>query len=113
MANLRLYRDIYVISGSSTYTLINPTSLTANSYPRYSSAITETLTVYNESTGIYYVDLNPILYNFSDIYEVRWNVQYTPSAPNRILITRFRLNPYNIGGANGIEIEIIDNSVCI
>ena len=52
-----------------------------------------------------YVELNPILYTFSDIYYVEWSVVYEAGAPVKKLYTRFRLNPYNVGGS-GIELEL-------
>ena len=115
MANLTLYRDFYRVNHTSfsadAYTLINPTSISASTYVRYSTAITETLVVNNESTGKYYVDLNPLLYSFDNVYELVWSVVYDLNSPIKNLITRFRLNPYNIGSS--IDIEIVSNSYWI
>lgn len=108
MANLRLYRDIYCISPTGVYTLINPVSLSANSYNASFSALTENLNVVQESTGRYFVDLNPILYSFSDVFFVEWYVVYDSNSPIKKLYTRFKLNPYNIGGS-GLEIELANN----
>jgi hypothetical protein len=109
MANLTLYRDFYCINhlafnSADTYTLITPVALSANTYARYSTAITETLVVNNESLGKYFVNLNPILYSFDNVYELVWSVVYNSSSPVKNLITRFRLNPYNIGSSFDVEI---------
>jgi hypothetical protein len=116
MGNLRLYRDIYKIDISSvtgeTYSLTDPFSIDASSFERNSTAVTESLSVSQESSGIYYVELNPVLYTFTDIYEVRWLVQYvSDSSSLRTLTTRFRLEPFNITGDP--IIVIVDNSVFI
>jgi hypothetical protein len=113
MGNLRLYRDIYRLEFSSvtgeTYTLIDVTSISASSFLRNSTAITETLSVFNESTGIYYVELNPVLYTFDNIYEVRWVVGYTSVAPLKTLTTRFKMKPFNIAGI--AYVDVIDDDI--
>ena len=111
MANLRLYRKIYSIDVSGNYSLITPLSLFVNSYIADSINLIESPIVINESMGIYYVDLNPLLYSYDLTYELQWNIQYDIFSPVKILSTRFKLNPYNLGG-NGLEIEIFNkNSV--
>ena len=115
MGNLRLYRDIYRLDFSSvtgeTYTLINAYSITASSFPRNSSAVTENLSVSNESTGIYFVELNPVLYTFDNIYEVRWVVGYTSTAPSKTLTTRFRMKPFNIAGI--AVVDVVDDDIML
>lgn len=113
MANLTLYRDFYCINhtafnSADTYTLITPIELSANTYILNSTAITETLLVYNESTGKYYVNLNPNLYSFDNVYELVWSVVYNSFSPIKKLITRFRLNPNNINAP--IDVEIVSPS---
>lgn len=124
MGNLTLYRDFYcinhaVFSSADTYTLITPSGLSANTYISGSTAITETLTVFNESTGKYYVNLNPVLYTFDYIYELKWSVIYNSYSPTKTLITRFRLKPYNIispfeaeivSSPFGVEIELVNEN---
>jgi hypothetical protein len=69
--------------------------------------------------GIYYVDLNPRLYAADVIYDLVWHVSYTSSAPNKKLVTRFKINPINIGRSidvemserNTIEIEYPGSSI--
>jgi len=113
MANLTLYRDFYCINHSifnsaDTYTLITPIELSANTYINNSTALTENLAVYNESTGRYYVNLNPILYSFDNTYELVWSVVYNSFSPVKKLTTRFRLNPNNVSGI--IDVEIVSPS---
>lgn len=114
MADLRLYRKIYCIVKNSvsgeTYTLIDPVGISTTSSG--STGVVENITPTQENTGIYFVDLNPNLYTFDDIYSLFWDVQYVIGAPVRRLETRFRLNPVNISGGS-IEIEVVDNSVFI
>lgn len=122
MANLRLYRDFYCINHTSfnndVYNLLIPAGISAYTYILSSTTIIETLTVNNESTGKYYVDLNPLSYSFDNTYELKWNVLYNNTSSVKILITRFRLNPYNItapfdveiNSSNKIDIELINNN---
>lgn len=110
MASLRLYKDFYCISSSSslsadTYTLIDPTSLTAEVCVEGGSTVLESPSVIRESLGKYYVELSPNLYGIDDNYEVKWNVIYVSGAPNKILISRFRLNPFVIGHEIEIRLE--------
>lgn len=110
MANLRLYRDFYCIShttfnNNDTYTLITPIGISANTYINNSTTILESLIVNSESTGKYFVDLNPLYYSFDNTYELKWSVEYTSSSTVKILITRFRLNPYNITAPFEIEMN--------
>jgi len=113
MGVLRVYRDIYRIDFSSvtgqTYTLINASSIVASSFVRNSLTAIETMVPVLESTGIYYVDLNPILYTVSDIYEIRWSVNYVLNSPTKILTTRFKMKPVNFTG--GAFVEVIDNQI--
>lgn len=108
MASLRLYRDFYCINhtpfSDDSYVLITPVGISANVYIINSTAITETCIVQNETLGKYFVDLNPQLYSFDFIYELKWSVLYNSISPNKILITRFRMVPYNITAPFDIEI---------
>jgi hypothetical protein len=110
MAVIRLYRKfyriVYNLSGN-TYSLINPTSLSAAVYIKDTSNLVETVTSINKvSDGIYYVDLTPNYYSYSDTYDLKWTVKYSINAPFKILITSFKLNPININGSEVcIELE--------
>jgi len=116
MGILRLYRKFYCVSTSGpsdTYTLITPTSVTAEVYVAgsggtNSSTLIETgIPLVEEEIGIFYADLNPTLYSSDVTYDLVFYVQYTPVAPaNKKLITRFRIKPYNI--ASQLDYEISD-----
>jgi len=113
MGEIRLYRQIYcfqsISTGVTTNTLLNPVGISASTTTVASSGLTilETVTPVNESTGIFYVDLDPNLYSSDITYELNWLVQYLPGAPIRRLPTRFRINANVIG--HQIEIEILPN----
>lgn len=121
MAYLRIYRDFYYIvslpSGSGeTYTLINVENLSSIVKVRGSGTVVESPTVKNESVGKYYVDLTPNLYNIDDTYELNWLVKYTGTSPEKILITRFKLNPIVVGqnvdirlNTEEIRLEIVNS----
>ncbi len=113
MSNLRLYRKFYrvdYVDGSNDqYTFITPTFLSAATYNISSSQFVENLTTVLESSGIYYVDLNNLLYNYADIYEVNWYVRYTSASPFKILTTRFKYQPNNIIMQLQIDLENRNN----
>lgn len=114
----RLYRKFYCVSTAgtgNTYSLITPTSVSAESYVAgtggtNSNTLIETdLTLTEEETGIFYADLDPTLYTSDVTYDLVFYVQYTPEAPlDKKLITRFRIKPYNI--ANQLDYEVSDTN---
>lgn len=109
MASIRLYKEFFLISGDNIRTLINPVGLSASTFVLSSSTVIETVEPINESTGIFYVDLNSVLYSQGVIYEADWSVQYDGVGPVRILPTRFQVVFNNvIMGGTGIEIEIME-----
>ena len=114
MGKLTLYRDFYSIdhtgfSSADTYTLITPIELSANTYISGSTTIIETLIAQNESLGKYFVNLNPILYSFDNIYELIWSVVYYSGSPVKNSTTRFRLSPNNISAP--FDVEIISSPI--
>lgn len=113
MANLTLYKDFYYINhtafnSADTYILINPVGISANTYISGSTTVVENLIIQNESIGKYFVVLTPQLYSFDFIYELKWNVIYDLNSFNKILITKFRLQPQNINSS--IDLEIVDTN---
>lgn len=113
MGVLRLYKKFYCIADagvSDIYSLITPTSLSAATYVAGtggtpSSTLIETgITLVEEEPGIFYADLTATKYSSDITYDLAWYVQYTPTAPNRRLVTRFRIKPFNI--ANQLDFEI-------
>lgn len=117
MGILRIYRKFYCVDTSTspyTYTLINPTSLSAATYvagtggTESSTLIESEHSITQEKTGIYYADLTPRLYASDVTYDLVWYVQYTPEAPaGKKLTTRFRIKPYNV--ATGLDFEVSSN----
>lgn len=118
MSTLRLYRKFYLVNTGSvdSYTLITPTSVSAECYVAGSGGtnsntlIESSLPITEEETGIFYADLDATKYSSDVTYDLVWYVQYTPDAPpNKKLITRFRIKPYNI--ANSLDYEISSTAV--
>lgn len=110
MASLRLYKDFYCINSNplltgDTYTLIDPESISAVVKTEGGGSTVESTSVINESIGKYYVDLNPSLYTIDNNYEVNWSVVYVSGAPEKTLITRFRLHPIVVGHEVEIRLE--------
>ena len=137
MGEIRLYKKFYcttVSNGvSNPYNLINPYSLSANTFvagsanTQSTTSIETGINIIQSETGIYYVDLTPNLYASDITYDLVWYVDYTDMAPNKKLVTRFKVNPINIGqaidvefsetniieieypGTNSLEIEVLGN----
>jgi hypothetical protein len=124
-AVIRLYRRFYRITPSSeagdTYTLIDPTAITAKTYLRDTATEVESVSaVNNESAGIYFVDLTPSLYYYKYEYDLKWFVDYTTFSGQKTLKTTFKIKPssnfsYDISteiqNESGIETEIRDEEI--
>ena len=102
---LRVYRRFYHISiapdQTSTYTLIDPTALSATvrNVTQGNAIVEASATIVQVSTGLYYADMTSSLYNSDDEYEIEWQVQYTAAAPTRFLYTRFQFpSDTTVGG---------------
>lgn len=115
MPEIRLYRQIYCfnyLGGEQvTKTLIDPFSISASTFILGSTSVEENLSIINEETGIYFVNLNPNLYSSDKIYELKWYVTYQPETSEKILPTLFKVSPYIIG--KQIEIEVLNNNIDI
>jgi len=115
MSEFRLYKSIYKINhypNSETYTLVTPYSITSEVYRVTDSALIEAITPTNESTGLYYSSLNSLLYSYTEIYELRWYVQYTSdSSTLKTLKMRFKFQPVSTtsGYFKDIDIELQNN----
>lgn len=122
MGQLKLYKKFYCIgiirTGSTVeqnYVLLNPYALSANTYTagsgatETSSLIESNLSITQESTGVYFADLNYNFYSSDVTYDLVWFVNYTLSATSKKISTRFRININSV--TNQLEIEFIDNSL--
>ena len=122
MANLlHVYRRFYHVensaSGSSSYTLIPPYSLSASvrNISQGSIVVEASATTVNTTVGVYYADLSVSLYNTDDIYEIDWQVEYTVSSPVRHLFTRFQFPGVSVSVPAGnvvreLDIEVVANA---
>jgi len=110
MAVIRLYRRFYRINSRKSgdlYSLIDPVSISANVYEKDTPNLIEANPpITRESEGIYYVDLNPILYSYDKTYDLKWTAQYINIAPLKNLVTSFKLNPTNFGTGGEIYTEV-------
>lgn len=119
MGQIRLYKKFYqvgIIRTGATidqnYVLLDPYSLSANTYVAGTGAtesislIEPSLPISQESTGVYFADLNPILYSSDITYDLVWFVNYINNSPTKKISTRFRFNINSI--TNQIEIEYLN-----
>ena len=114
---IKIYRRFRVLTFSNSggtnvesYTAINPTSLTADVYNASTgdSLVESGATVTNQEVGFYFADLDEILYNTDDDYEIYWRVQYTTDSPVKLQYTRFKFKMSPTVGRE-IEVEILNN----
>lgn len=118
MGNFKLYKKFYNVSLVKTggtiqqnYTLLSPYSLSASTFVASTGATESTIQIENlvsitqESTGVYWADLDPAMYATDISYDLVWYVNYTDNAPLKKISTRFRLNTSTV--TNQIEIEIL------
>jgi len=109
MSKLRIYKEFYridYIDGvNDNYTLIDPFSLSAATYNFNTSQIVENLTVSQESTGSYYVELNGSYYLFPTIYQIIWYVGYLNNGISKQLRTKFIFDPVNNNIITELDIE--------
>lgn len=120
MGQLKLYKKFYCVgiirTGSTieqNYVLLNPHALSANTYvagsgaTESSSLIESNLSITQESTGVYFADLDSNLYASDITYDLVWFVNYTSIAPVKKISTRFRININSV--TNQLEIEYINS----
>lgn len=118
MAQLRLYKSFYRINFSTSgesYTLINPTSLSVIVNDVTNSLLVESPTTTQESLGVYYIELTPSLYYYSNIYEATWSIQYINNSSIKTLKTRFKFEAttnYVLGNVvTDIDIELENSRI--
>lgn len=113
MAVIRLYRRFYRINSRKSgdlYSLIDPISISTNVFEKDTLNLVEAIPpITRESEGVYYADLNPILYSYDITYDLKWTAQYTNTSPLKNLVTSFRLNPINVAGNGGEIYTEIEN----
>jgi hypothetical protein len=119
MSQLKLYKKFYCVgiirtgaTAEQNYVLLDPYALSANTYVAGTGAtespslIESSLSISQESTGVYFADLNPYLYASDVTYDLVWFVNYTNTAPTKKISTRFRINVNTF--TNQIEIEYLN-----
>lgn len=119
MGQIKLYKKFYrmnIIRTGATpeqnYVLIDPYTLSANTYVASSGAtessylIENSIMISQESSGVYFADLNPYLYASDIIYDLVWFIEYVNSTAIKKISTRFRINVNTI--TNQIEIDYIN-----
>lgn len=111
MPNLRLYREFYRIDYvdgiNDNYTLMDPFALSARTYSFNDSDFVESPEVFRESAGNYYVNINPSLYVYPNIYQLIWYVRYLDNGIMRQLNNRFIFDPINQNIVTQIDIELL------
>ncbi len=118
MGQIKLYKKFYCVNIIRTgatveqnYVLLDPYSLSANTYvagsgaTESSSQVESSISTLQESSGVYFVNLNPSLYASDVTYDLVWFVGYTNLVTKKIS-TRFRINVNII--TNQIEIDYIN-----
>jgi hypothetical protein len=114
MAKLRIYREFYRINYvdgvNDVYTSIDPFSLSASTFNNFSNAFIESPTVSTDGVGSYYVDLNPSLYIYPNMYVLRWYVKYLNNNIQKMLRTKFIFDPITQSFITELDIEFYNNT---
>ena len=118
MGQIKLYKKFYCVNiirtgatAEQNYVLLDPYSLSANTYVAGSGATESTtkiepsILIMQESSGVYFADLNPSLYASDVTYDLVWFVGYNNLVTKK-LSTRFRINVNTI--TNQIEIDYVN-----
>lgn len=111
---LQVYRRFYHISIANdlttSYTLIDPTSLSAivRNVTQGNLIVEASATIVHDSLGLYHALLDSSLYTSDDEYEISWEVQYVSAAPTRLLYTRFQFPMEDVVGSEGLVIRELD-----
>lgn len=131
MSEIKLYKKFYTLnilhSGGTyiqTYSLLNPYSLTASTFvagtgaTESSVSIESSVLITQESTGVYFANLNPTLYASDVTYDLVWFVYYLINTPLKKINTRFRISTNVYTNTleveyfqSPLEIEISNNSL--
>jgi len=82
MAQLRLYKSVYKITGGITYELITPTEIYAQTYDENGNNLIEQIEAILYSQGIYYVNIDVDKYNAE--------IKYDLSSPLKTIVNYFR-----------------------
>ena len=105
-AAIRLYKRFYKFTGCSSE-LVDPFALNAASFFKGTDdKIESNVEITRESTGVYYVELNSLKYSFDAVYDLKWNVIYTPNSPMKILLSTFNSSPVNFCSNIDVEIKV-------
>lgn len=109
MGEIKLYRQIKCFQTDkngniSKNNFIDPVSISASTKTENGSSIIEEPTIKKESSGVYFVQLDPNFYSSDITYFLNWFVKYFSDSPMKKLPTKFRINPNIIG--QDIDIEI-------
>lgn len=105
MAQLTLYKSIYLLSGD-TYELVTPYGISASTYDETGVTLFETPTPAVYKTGVYSATLNGNLYSAGLVYEIKWLVQYTSFAPITTITDYFQAS-LNANPSNPIFIQVM------
>lgn len=114
MAKLRIYREFYRINYvdgvNDVYTSIDPFFLSAATFNSFTNLQVETPAVQTDTTGSYYVDLNPSLYFYPNMYVLRWYVKYLNNNILKMLRTKFIIDPITQSIITELDIEFYNNT---
>lgn len=114
MAKLRIYREFYRINYvdgvNDVYTSIDPFFLSAATFNNFTNAYVESPAVSTDGLGSYYVDLNPSLYIYPNMYVLRWYVKYLNNNIQKMLRTKFIFDPITQSIITELDIEFYNNT---
>ena len=106
MAQLTLYKSVYVITNYSDYQLITPVFISASTYDESGTVLIEKINPGVYKTGIYFAKINANLYSQQNVNKIIWYIQYTSNSPI-VSITDYFQATLNANFSNQILMDIV------
>ena len=106
MAQLTLYKSVYLITNDTDYQLVTPFGISASTYDEGGIVQYEVITPDVYKTGVYSANINANIYSANLVYQIKWYIQYTKEAPVTTITDYFKAT-LNANPSNPIFIQVM------
>ena len=112
MAQLTLYKSVYLVKSGTDYEPITPYGISASTYDENGITLFEKITSEIYKLGVYSANVNADLYSAGLVYQIKWYIQYTSDSPV-VSITDYFQAALNANFSNQIFIQVQQNPIII
>jgi len=112
MAQLTLYKSVYLVTNGTNYQSITPYGISASTYDENGITLFERITPEIYKFGVYSANVNADLYSAGLVYQIKWFIQYTINSPT-VPITDYFQATLNANFSNQIFIQVQQNPIII